>query len=113
MNDAGRWLVSMGVSWVSAWRVRALHRLRPTGHPQRRPSARHLIMGFGATSPEGPWHITQTAPSNGWTPTWTSLDVPPGTTVVTSYALATRHEGGLELFAVSVTGAPGHESYQL
>jgi hypothetical protein len=70
-------------------------------------------MGFGATSPEGPWHITQTAPSNGWTPTWTSLGVPPGTTVVTSYALATRHEGGLELFAVSVTGAPGHESYQL
>jgi hypothetical protein len=25
-----------------------------------------LIMGFGATSPQGPWHIWQTAPNNGW-----------------------------------------------
>jgi hypothetical protein len=72
-----------------------------------------LIMGFGATSPDGPFHITQTAPNNGWTPTWTSLDLPPGTTSVNNYALATRHYGDLELFAVSGNYGSGPGNFEL
>jgi hypothetical protein len=63
-----------------------------------------VIMGFGSSSPRGPWQISQTP--TGWTQTWSPLGVPPGTTDVNNYALAARHYGDLELFVVSVTDPP-------
>jgi hypothetical protein len=51
-------------------------------------------------------HIWQTAPNNGWTPTWTSHSAPPGTEVTDRAALTRLPDGRLILFTVAATTSP-------
>jgi hypothetical protein len=50
-------------------------------------------------------HIWQTAPNNGWTPTWTSHGMPPGTIGVNNNALTRLPDGRLILFNVATAPA--------
>ena len=56
-------------------------------------------------------HIWQTAPNNGWTPTWTSHGVPPGTNAVSPTAALTRlPDGRLTLFNVATAPVTSTEA---
>ncbi|MGA9489444.1 MAG: hypothetical protein WBV80_04215 [Mycobacterium sp.] len=105
-SPAGGWS-----QWVSQGSPPGAH--DPWAGPVVAPNAAgrlELMMGFDTASPFGPWHISQTAQNNGWTPTWTTVGIPPGTSgVSTSYAMATNAFGGLELFVTSYVGQDGDQ----
>ncbi len=106
------WQTARNNGWTTQWTSHGI----PTGTLgagggalAHRPDGRLELFATGAmvTNDEAVWHITQTAPSNGWSG-WASLGSPAGAQGLHLPQVCASADGRLEVFATGLDGALWH-----